>query len=598
MDTKKSSWKKFLRLDFTTKDLDGRAQKLTKTTLRHAHTFISLRLEHLAGVKRHVLGWIFLVILLITVSMVQWLSFRELYANNNAPASGGSYSEGVLGPLETLNPIFARSSAEKSAARLMFASLYNYDTTGHIKGDLAESVTVNEAETEYTVKLRRNLKWSDGAPLDARDVVFTVNLLKDARTQSSITGWQSINVKQVDERTVQFTLPAPYAPFMHALTFPVLPQHSLSEVNPAELREHGYGKSPVTSGPFAMRILQNANAEGSKKVLHLVANSQYHHGAPKLDRFQLYVYPTRDEITKGLKTSEIMATPELSYATQSDQIRHMYASRSYAINDGVYALFNTQSEVVSSRKVRQALVQSINTQALREKFAFARKPLHGPIFDDQVDGQLAGRLPYDTEAAKKLLDEEGWKVVGNQRKKGEQVLQLSFVTLKGSDFETIARELVKVWQETLHITVDLRVVDPNDASQNVLQSVLRPRGFDVLLYELVLGGDADVFAYWHSSQANQGGLNFANYNSAVADDALAAGRTKQSAKQRVSKYQTFTKHWQSDVPALALYQVQLDYIHLPSVSALDKSMRLVYPTDRFADVIYWTVRQDSVYKTP
>lgn len=597
MDTKKSSWKKFLRLDFATKDLDGQTQNLTKTTLRHAHTFISSRLEHLAGVKRHVLGWIFLVILLITVSMVQWLSFRELYAHN-APARGGSYSEGVLGPLETLNPIFARNSAEKSAARLMFASLYNYDTTGHIKGDLAESVTVNEAETEYTVKLRRNLKWSDGAPLDARDVVFTVNLLKDARTQSSITGWQSINVKQVDERTVQFTLPAPYAPFMHALTFPILPQHSLSEVNPAELREHGYGKSPVTSGPFAMRILQNANADGSKKVLHLVANSQYHHGAPKLDRFQLYVYPTRDEITKGLKTSEIMATPELSYMAQSDQIRHMYASRSYAINDGVYALFNTQSEVVSSRKVRQALVQSINTQALREKFAFAKKPLHGPIIDDQVDGQLAGRLPYDTEAAKKLLDEEGWKVVGNQRKKGEQVLQLSFVTLKGSDFETIARELVKAWQETLHVTVDLRVVDPNDASQNVLQSVLRPRGFDVLLYELVLGGDADVFAYWHSSQANQSGLNFANYNSAVADDALAAGRTKQNAKQRVSKYQAFTKHWQSDVPALALYQVQLDYIHLRSVSALGESVRLVYPTDRFADVIYWTVRQDSVYKTP
>ena len=414
MDTKKSSWKKFLRLDFATKDLDGQAQKLTKTTLRHTHMFISSRLEHLAGVKRHVLGWIFLVILLITVSMVQWLSFRELYAHN-APARGGSYSEGVLGPLETLNPIFARSSAEKSAARLMFASLYNYDTTGHIKGDLAESVTVNEAETEYMVKLRRNLKWSDGAPLDARDVVFTVNLLKDARTQSSITGWQSINVKQVDERTVQFTLPAPYAPFMHALTFPILPQHSLSEVNPAELREHGYGKSPVTSGPFAMRILQNANADGSKKVLHLVANSQYHHGAPKLDRFQLYVYPTRDEITKGLKTSEIMATPELSYMAQSDQIRHMYASRSYAINDGVYALFNTQSEVVSSRKVRQALVQSINTQALREKFAFARKPLHGPIFDDQVDGQLAGRMTQKQRKNYWTKKDGRWSVISVKR---------------------------------------------------------------------------------------------------------------------------------------------------------------------------------------
>lgn len=597
MDTKKLSWKKFLRLDSATKKIDGQAQRLTKTTLRHAHIFISSRLEHLAGVKRHVLGWIFLVILLITISTVQWLSFRELYANS-APAKGGSYSEGVLGPLETLNPIFARSSAEKSAARLMFASLYNYDTTGHIKGDLAESVTVNDAETEYTVKLRQNLKWSDGAPLDARDVVFTVNLLKDARTQSAITGWQSINVRQIDDRTVQFTLPASYAPFMHALTFPILPQHSLSEVNPAQLREHGYGKSPVTSGPFAMRILQNASTDGSKKVLHLVANAQYHHGSPKLERFQLYVYPTRDEIAKGLKTSEIMATPELSYAAQSDQIRHMYASRPYMINDGVYALFNTQSEVLSSRKVRQALVQVVNTQMLRQKFAFAKHPLDGPIFGSQVDGQLTGRLPYDVETARRLLDEEGWKVVGNERKKGEQVLQVSFVVLKGSDFENIARELVKVWRENLQVVVDLRVVDPNDASQNVLQSVLRPRGFDILLYELVLGGDADVFAYWHSSQANQSGLNFANYNSAVADDALAAGRAKRNAKQRVSKYQAFVKHWQTDAPALALYQVQLDYIHLQSVSALSKTAQLVYPTDRFADVIYWTVRRESVYKTP
>lgn len=590
------SWKSFLKFDSSSRRKTA-PQTITKNTLRHANRFIAARLEHLAGVKRHVLAWVIAVVLLIGVSTAQWLQVHQLYTVQ-VSAAGGTYSEGVLGPLETLNPIFAHTNAEKSAARLMFASLYQYDATGRLRGDLAESVSVNDTETEYIVKLRSNLKWSDGAPLNAKDVVFTANLLKNPRTQAEISGWQSIATTQVDDRTVKFSLPSAYAPFVHALTFPVLPEHTLSTIDPAQLRENTYSSSPVTSGPFVLRILQNATSDGSKKIVNLKANPYYHRGQPKLERFQLYVYQSKDDIAKGLRTSEIMATPELTMQGQTDQLRHRYHAHSYRIQNGIYALFNTQSDILGSKAVRQALVQSIDTRELRQKFQLSNQPLNGPLLHNQVNGGLADRAAYNIDNAKMLLDSDGWKVVDNQRQKDGRPLQLSLVALKNSDFGNIVEELARSWRERLQMAVDVRIVDASDAVQDVLQTVLRPRAFDILVYELAIGADPDTFAYWHSSQANQSGLNFSNYNNTVVDDALTAGRSRRNPVQRLAKYQAFVKHWQADAPALALYQPQLDYIQLASVSTLGLQDKLISPTDRFANVIYWSINHISVYKTP
>jgi len=152
--------------------------------------------------------------------------------------------------------------------------------------------------------------------------------------------------------------------------------------------------------------------------------------------------------------------------------------------------------------------------------------------------------------------------------------------------------LAQVWYDELNIESDIKVVDPNDATQNILQTVLQPRNFDVLVYELSLGGDPDVYAYWHSSQATNNGLNFSNYNNAISDDALESGRSKISAKQRADRYAKFTATWQADAPAIALYQPKFDYIHIRNVN------EVVNPVDRYVDVQYWATEKKSVYKTP
>lgn len=593
---KKFSWKHFEPIKFKKGGFSKRVRKIEKTSLRHAKKFVTTRLDRLSLVRRVVVGWMALIVILAGVSLAQWFSFRQAYMVK-APASGGTYSEGVLGPLESLNPIFARTSAERSAAKLLFASLYSYDSTGHIKSDLAKSLTINDTQTEYTVTLRSGLKWSDGAPLTVKDVIFTANLLKNSQVRSEISGWETVTVEQADPGTVRFKLPGAYAPFIQALNFPILPEHVLSEVEASTLHEYDFSQNPVTSGPFALRLLQSLSSDGSKKIVHMVANPNYHLGKAKLDRFQLYVYKDRSEIEKGLRTSEIIATPELNYKTQPEALKRNLVSQSQGINNGVYALFNTTSELLRDKNIREALSISVDRSEVMETISSDAISLDGPVLGNQVS-DLPKAETKNVARAKQALDSAGWIDDGKIRSKDGVELAIRLVALKDTGPSQAVSSLAKMWQSELHIKVEIQMLDPLDSNQSVLQTVLQPRNFDVLVYELVLGGDPDSYAYWHSSQANPNGLNFSNYSNVIADDALAGARTRTDASYRDDRYRTFAKRWLSDVPAVALYQPKIDYIHSENVEALNENAQLVSAEDRFSDVLYWSVDKSLVHKTP
>ena len=224
----------------------------------------------------------------------------------------------------------------------------------------------------------------------------------------------------------------------------------------------------------------------------------------------------------------------LIYNDQSPEIKNLYSADSRTINNGVYALFNTSSQFLQSKLIRQALALSTDVNAVRKEAALSTVSLNGPILSQYTNDTKSQE--YDVAKAQKLLDEAGWPVstTSGVRQKDDQKLQLSIVTLRQPQYEKIAKKMAEVWKNELKIEAEVRVVDGNDASQSILQTVLQPRNFDVLIYELALGGDPDVYAYWHSSQATSTGLNFSNFNNVIADDALSSGRSKRSVLDRKS----------------------------------------------------------------
>jgi len=571
-------------------------KKVEGVTVRHARRFVFKRMDSIREVRRHIILWILTIGLIIGASGLQLMWYQQSY-RSVANATDGTYAEAVLGPVNTLNPIFANTSAEESASYLLFSRLLTYDRSGNLNYDLAESMSISADQKSYTFKLRPDARWNDGIYVRAKDIVFTVNLLKNPATRSTITGWDDITATAVDDLTVQFTLPDVYAAFPHALNFlPVLPEHSLRSVAPSELRENAFSKKPIGSGPFTLRFIQDIDTSAGRSILHLARNDSYYRGAPKLDRFQLHVYAKSEAIVRAVATSEVNAATDLSVSDAAKITSDRYDVEQRPINAGVYALFNTTTGVMADKTVRQALQMGTDTAAVRAVVGKNIPEIHLPFITDQVTGDVPSEIVYNKAGAEKLLDQAGWTLNGNVRKKDGNLLRITVVTTKNSDFEKALTNMAEQWRK-LGITVTTSIVDPTDPSQNVVQNILQPRAYDVLLYQLTIGGDPDVYAYWHSSQASRG-FNFANYSHPISDDALTSARTRIEPDLRNAKYVTFAKQWMSDAPAIGLFQATTQYVHSRSVHAIEKDEILISAADRYANVLYWSVGERFVHQTP
>lgn len=596
-DDNRDKWYRLPKVSFNKRALTNRMRKVEGATIRHAHKFIIKRWSSVREAQWHITIWILAMGLLIAATGLQLMWYQQSY-RTAVPARDGTYAEAVLGPVDTLNPLFASTSAERSASYLMFSSLLRYDKTGHLNNDLATGIKTNSANTVYTVSIRPDAKWHDGSNITAADVVFTVSLMKNPNVRTAITGWKDIIAEVVNDTTIAFTLPSTYAAFEHALTFPIVPKHILGGIAPSSIRENSFSQSPVGSGPFQLSFVQNVATSTNRKVIYMARNDSYYGGVPKLARFQLHTYNTSDEIIKALTQSEVNAAADLSPADITNIDSKRYVITSEPIQSGVYAVINTKSALLKDVTLRRALQLATDTTAIRDKLPVATNPLDLPFTGDQLTGDVPKALSFNVDFARQKLDDSGWKLGKNGiREKDGKQLKLSVVTMKDSEFERVIDALSGQWR-SLGITIDTHVLDPNDVTQNVVQNILQPRNFDVLLYQLNIGADPDVYAYWHSSQATQQGSNFSNYSNMISDDALSSARSRVEPTLRNAKYITFARQWLTDVPAIGLYQSTAQYVNSRSVQTFDSQSFLNSPIDRYSDVLDWSAGSRSVYKTP
>lgn len=594
MPEKPSSWRRLQSIKARRRVISKKAKKAEGATLRHAHRFLVKRWDNVRGVRRRILTWMLGVSLLIVIVGIQMLWFQKSYLVS-APTKGGAYAEATASPIETLNPLYATSDAEIAANRLIFSSLYHYDSTGHVNTDIAKSMQIDPSNKVYTVTMKRGGQWHDGKPVTAKDVVFTVNLMKNPAVRSTMNAsWKDITAEVVSDYSVKFTLPAAYAAFPQALTFSILPEHILGSVEPRLIRQNAFSNSPVGSGAFSFRLLQQVGGD-KRKILHLAANERYYGSVPKVDRFQLHAYKSMDDVARALRTGEVGAAADISSDVARSVDTARYTVMSKPINSGVYAIINTTQPVTRDAKVRQALQFATNTDELRKSLYGLPPSLELPFVEGQLTGDDVPRREQPNAAlANDLLDQAGWKREGNGvRTKDGQQLKLHVVTRKNSDYEKALEVLAGQWRDA-GIAIEKQVVDPTAIDQNFAQTVLQPRSYDVLIDEMFIGGDPDVFAYWHS----RGRLNFSNYANTISDDSLVSGRSVSNAELRNVKYKAFAKQWLADVPAIGLYQSTMIYAKGKQLRSITNEERIVSPAERFADVQYWTAETSNVYKTP
>lgn len=584
-----------LRLGY--KRLALRVKHAEGATQRHASRFILRRIENVRLVMTEIMIWLAAIALLIAGLGIQY-SWNSQGSKKDGAKSGGVYVEGVIGNISTLNPLLAASEPEQAVSRLLFSSLYNYDVTGALHTDLAESMTVKDDKV-YTIKLR-NAVWHDGKKLTAEDVVYTINLIKNPQVRSPLrVNWLDISARAIDDSTVEFMLPAVYAGFSYALTFPVIPKHILQSVSPSSMREADFSSNPVGSGPFAVKRVQTSESTSSTDVVRMEPNTKYYGAVSTLSRLELRAYGNESLLVKAVNSGEVSAASGLSLSAADNIKSKQYSTKHWLLNKGVYLLMNNRSQTLQDARVRQALRYATDTSSIRATVGDNVARLDTPILQSQIAQKLPAAPDYNLDKAKALLKEAGWTYNQGQWKgKDGRPLAVAVTTSSGRDeYKKIVDALKQQWSK-LGVDVQLREIDTSSTTTSFVQSVLQPRDYDALLYELELGADPDVFAYWHSSQASASGYNFANYSNRTVDNDLVGGRSRTNSALRAAKYIQFVNQWLNDAPAIGLYQSVGSYVLNNGASIVEPRGSLNTMNDRYADVTTWSTGRASVYKTP
>lgn len=569
-----------------------RKQKISKKWERFSRQFKEDSREHIQEnlidrlasarkVRLLILEWCLLIIVVISLALTQAFWYRQSYSVQ-AFVDGGTYIEGTLGKVSSLNPLFASTSSEKALAKLMFATVSTIDYSGHVGLGLASSIVPNETGDVWTVVLKEGLKWSDGEPITIDDVIYTFNLAKDpAASTSYASTFAGVDVAK-QENTAVFTLSSPYADFDSTLNFPVLPVHILGEVAPSEVIEHNFSSNPVTSGAFVFNAAQSASTSGDK-IIYLAANNNYYQERPMLDSFAIHTYADTASIVEALSTGEITATAELAATDDVSAFSDIIYKKQTTVSSGVFAFLNTASPLLSDLGLRQAIQRGVDLETVRSVL-IGEEALNYPILRSEIELNSYPEIPaYDPAVAQDAVKAAGAEGAG-----------LRLATINTGYFPDIAHEFQEQL-EKLGFKVELSIYDPG---QEFLVNTLRPRNYDILIYGIELGADPDLFPYYHSSQASTSGLNFSNYRNSLVDQWILGARESMDQKIRVSRYENFLKKWVEDVPAIGIYQASLIYYFNKNVRTFSEDNRLVYATDRFGDVEYWAVDRTTKNRTP
>ncbi len=533
--------------------------------------------------------------------LVGMASLVGLYALERAllvevPTYGGTLVEGEVGSPRFINPLLAISDVDRDLSVLTYAGLMGLSGSGKLVPVLAENYIISADGTTYTFTLREGARFSDGTPVTATDVAFTVKKAQDSGLKSpEYANWSGVSVETIDQHTIRFTLAKPYAPFLGLTTLGILPSRLWQNISNEEFPFSNLETSPVGAGPFKVAGISR-DASGLIKSVVLAANADFALGRPYLDNIRFNFYSRAEDLANALASGAI----ENAYGVSNKGV----LTAPYARVFGVF--WNPSEKQVYSRiEVRKALSLALDRSSIVSSvlggYATA---IIGPVPPGK--GIKQASIPQSentTAAAAKVLQSAGWTYDGSARlwvlkapakggsaSGGKQTLER--ITLRTSnmpELKNVAGAVKADW-EKLGIPVDIELYEPGDLSQNVI----RPRKYEALLYGMVIGRDQDLYAFWDSQERNDPGLNIALYANKTVDALLEDARSSTNQALRSAALQKIEDIVAADYPAAFLYAPDFTYA-IPGDLEGVVLPQIITPADRFATVVSWYRFTDAVW---
>lgn len=643
---------------------------------------------------------LFLIFFVLAFFSATYLAV-DFYMKNTkiAPGYGGTYVEGVIGQPRFINPIYGETNdTDRTLIDLVYSGLMTYDKDGKVIPDLIQSYQVSEDGKTYTFILKDNLKWQDGLPLTADDVIYTIKTIQNSDYKSPLRAdWLNVDTQKISDKSFSFALNSPYNSFLENCTVKIIPLHIWKNVLPESFALSSYNLQPIGSGPYAFSSLQQLST-GFIKSLSLKVNHIYYGKTPFISNIVFNFFTNKEDLSKsanqrtidGFSITAFDNNPILveKNIQQGWIVNEKYNAYSFSMPRYFAVFLNPQEESpLSDSNVVQALNYSTDKQELAkviaQKFQEKNSVVDSPILPEYY-GFAKPKNVYalDLEAAKKLLDKSGYKDDGTgqrvkintkkpafqfksylsskstakteitelqgclarldpafkaflteetigkygtgtekaveafqekyipeipstsevgtaTRKKLNELclapqndsipLKFTITTIDQPQIVEAANILKTQWQK-VGVTIEIKALDLSE-----LKEVIKTRSFEALIYGEALESEPDLYPFWHSTQANDPGLNLTEYKNKKADQLLKEAREALDSETKKSKLESLQDVILTDSTVIFLYNPDYIYWVSEKVNSID-TIKIIDPAKRFSNVVNWYINTRRIWK--
>lgn len=495
---------------------------------------------------------------LFTIALLLLLTACSGVANtgtNSGSSKGNTMYIGLVNAPVSFNPINSSDIAASWLEKFMFDTFLEMTGPLEFTPKLADSFETEDNQT-FTIKLNEKAEWSDGTPVTANDVAFTMNLVANPKTETAIGTYLTIidglnesgkfpdgvteipSLTIIDDKTIQFKTKTPVDPNMVkeqlGSKFMILPEHVLKDVAPEDLQKDPFMQKPtVTNGPF--KFVQYAKDQ----YVEYEKNDNYYLGEVQLDKMFVKIMPAANLVAQ-LQTGEIqmnaaggigkIAVQDFDTVKGFENVTTK-TEKTYGYQN---MMFNT--EKITDEKVRQAFAYAID----REKIVNQLLKGEGEIVDGPytsvspyLDKDLA-TYTYDPEKAKQLLEEAGWDFDKT----------IDFVVPIGNKVREQSADIIAQNLEAIGIKLNTTTYD-----FPTIMSKAKAGEFDLLLMGFTNTIDPDVTTVYGSNATS----NYTNYSNSEVDKLLLAGKQEPDTEKRKEIYNELQAIWSKELPVFTLY---------------------------------------------
>jgi peptide/nickel transport system substrate-binding protein len=508
--------------------------------------------------------------------------------------------DGVVGSITTLDPLFARSRPELDADALLFSGLTQLGPAGTVLPDLASSWKAASSGRTWTFQLRGGATWSDGVPVTADDVVFTVLTTQRPDYHGPLAGaWQGVSVQKIDRLDVRFTLSTPVADFPLAARSPILPSHLLVGQALTDIAASSFELQPVGSGPFRLVSLDTSGAllqrvDASSVASAIPSNPLDWQSSATVQQIAIGLFTDQQALAAAFRSGTVDAAGGLS----SDLVTSLAATPGvnvvrYPRTVATAVMLNLRfgQNLFQDVHVRRALLRAIDRDAL------VRNQLGGlgvradslvPPGSWAFSAKSAGHVPFDTRAAAADLVAAGWKRSGSGwlRPGSTTKVTIELLTVDAATNPldaAIAAQVAVAWKR---IGLPVRLVTVS--ADQLVSGRLVPGKYDAAVVDLNVGLDADLYPLLASSQAPVGGSNLSGFQSPKLDKLLEAARTYASQATRARRVAAVEADLTTEMPILPIAYTDYAYVVRDTVQGPSSTL-ISDPGERFWDVLTWRI---------